>query len=98
MAKRPKPNVTTYQALVVASQFGVTLAVAVVLGFFAGQWLDSHLNTGYLFTLIGVLLGLVGSSTNTVRLYRSMLRKIELEGNAQTTESARNTNDGNPDG
>jgi F0F1-type ATP synthase assembly protein I len=75
MAKRPKPSVTTYEALVVASQFGITLAVAVVLGFFGGQWLDSHLNTGYIFTLIGVLLGLVGSVMNTVRLYRAVMRK-----------------------
>jgi F0F1-type ATP synthase assembly protein I len=98
MAKRPKPNVTAYQALVVASQFGITLAVAVVLGFFAGQWLDSHLNTGYIFTLIGVLLGLVGSTTNTVRLYRALLRKSGLDGHAQTTESARTAKDGNLDG
>jgi F0F1-type ATP synthase assembly protein I len=59
----------------VASQFGVTLAVSVVLGYFAGHWLDDRLNTGIIFTLIGVLLGLVGSVINTVRLYRALMRK-----------------------
>jgi F0F1-type ATP synthase assembly protein I len=97
MANRSGPNVTTFQALAVASQFGITLAVSVVLGFFAGQWLDDRLNTSPLFTLIGVLLGLVASATNTVRVYRALLRKVESERHAQTTESARMPDDGKPD-
>jgi ATP synthase protein I len=75
MANRTGPTVTTYQALAVASQFGITLAVSVVLGYFAGHWLDDRLNTGIIFTLIGVLLGLVAAMVNTVRLYRALLRK-----------------------
>ena len=99
MAKRTGPTVTTFQALAVASQFGITLAVSVVLGFFAGQWLDEHLNTGVIFTLIGVLLGLVASVSNTVRLYRALLRKLEAEeadSRARTSESAHIANDGQP--
>ena len=99
MAKRTGPSITTVQSLAVASQFGITLAVAVILGFFAGQWLDGRLNIGIpLFTLIGVLLGLVGAATNTVRLYRATLRKSESEWHAQTTESARTADDGEPPG
>jgi F0F1-type ATP synthase assembly protein I len=98
MAKRYRPTVTTVQALAVASQFGITLAVSVVLGFFGGQWLDSRLNTGVLFTLIGVLFGLVASATNTVRLYRTLLRKAESDGDAQTMESARMPDDPKRDG
>jgi len=75
MANRTGPTVTTYQALAVASQFGITLAVSVVLGYFAGHWLDDRLNTGIIFSLIGVLLGLVAAMVNTVRLYRALLRK-----------------------
>src|SRR5437868_5173963 len=98
MPNQTRPTVTTLQALAVASQFGITLAVAVVLGYFVGHWLDDRLNTGLLFTLIGVLLGLVGAATNTVRLYRAVLRKSEAEWQAQTTESARTADDGKPDG
>ena len=99
MAKRTRPGITTVQSLAVASQFGITLAVAVILGILAGQWLDSRLNIGIpLFTLIGVLLGLVGAATNTVRLYQATLRKSESEWHAQTTESARTADDGKPDG
>jgi F0F1-type ATP synthase assembly protein I len=81
----------------VASQFGITLAVSVVLGYFAGHWLDDRLGTGIIFTLIGVLLGLVAATTNTVRLYRALLRKGESETGihtAQTTESVRRANEG----
>jgi F0F1-type ATP synthase assembly protein I len=81
MANRT-PSVTTFQALAVASQFGITLAVSVVLGYFAGHWLDDRLNTGIIFTLIGVLLGLVASVVNTVRLYRALLRKTTDTGSA----------------
>jgi F0F1-type ATP synthase assembly protein I len=98
MANRSAPSITTVQALAVASQFGITLAVAVILGFFAGQWLDGRLNTGIpLFTLIGVLFGLVASATNTVRLYRDLIKKTESDRYAQTTESARMPDDGKPD-
>ena len=98
MANRVRPTVTTVQSLAVASQFGITLAVSVVLGFFAGQWLDNRLTTGILFTLIGVLLGLVAATMNTVRLYRALLRESESERHAQTTESARSADDGKPNG
>jgi F0F1-type ATP synthase assembly protein I len=77
MANRTRPTVTTFQALVVASQFGVTLAVSVVLGYFAGHWLDDRLSTGVLFTLIGVLLGMLASVLNTVRLYRALLKRVD---------------------
>ena len=79
MPNRTGPTITTVQALAVASQFGITLAVSVVLGFFVGQWLDDRFKTGVLFILIGVLLGLVGSAVNTVRLYRALLRKSESD-------------------
>ncbi|MGI9147792.1 MAG: AtpZ/AtpI family protein [Chloroflexota bacterium] len=98
MAKRTGPTITTVQSLAVASQFGITLAVSVILGVFAGQWLDGRLSTGILFTRIGVLLGLVAAATNTVRLYRALLRKSESEWHAQTTESARIADDGKPHG
>lgn len=76
MANRTNGSrVTTAQSLAVASQFGISLAVAVILGYFVGQWLDAHLGTNYILTVIGVLLGLIGAATNTVRLYRSVLRR-----------------------
>jgi hypothetical protein len=63
-----------------------------------GQWLDERLRTGIIFTLIGVLLGLIGSAMNTVRLYQALMRKNQSERYAQTTESARRADDGETDG
>jgi F0F1-type ATP synthase assembly protein I len=99
MANRTRPTITTVQALAVASQFGVTLAVSVVLGYFAGHWIDDRLNTGIIFTLIGVLLGLVAAVLNTVRLYSALMRRSGSTGStpaAQTMESVRSANDGTP--
>jgi F0F1-type ATP synthase assembly protein I len=83
MARSPSdpkaPTLTIVQALAVASQFGITLVVAVVLGFFVGQWLDGRLNTGIVFTLIGVLLGLAGTAISFVNLYRATLRNVARE-------------------
>jgi F0F1-type ATP synthase assembly protein I len=75
MANRTGPTVTTVQALAVASQFGITLVVCVVLGYFLGHWLDDRLNTGIIFTLIGVLLGLVAAVLNTLRLYTALMTR-----------------------
>ena len=82
------PGLTTAQSLAVASQFGVTLAVGVGLGLFAGQWLDGQLHTGPLFTLIGVLVGLVGGVTSTLTLYRATLRTSQREWQARSNDDA----------
>jgi F0F1-type ATP synthase assembly protein I len=96
MANRTTPNISTVQALAVASQFGITLAASVVLGYFAGHWLDERLNTSPVFTLIGVLLGLVAAVLNTVRLYRALMGKVEFDHQARTTRSAPEAKDGDP--
>lgn len=89
--QRP-PGLSTFEALTVASQFGVTLAVAVGLGLFVGQWLDSRLGTRVVFTLIGVFLGLATAVTSTVSIYRLFLRrKEEAWLNRQTEHQAPST-------
>lgn len=70
----PRPPTSTVQALLVASQFGVTLAVAVGLGLFVGHWLDDQLHTSILFTLIGAFAGMAGASVSSIRMYRAFLK------------------------
>jgi hypothetical protein len=82
------PGLTTTQSLAVASQFGVSLAVAVGLGLVAGQWLDGQLHTGLVFTLIGVLVGLIGGITGVVARYRATLRSEEREWRGRVTSSS----------
>ena len=73
------PGLTTAQSLAAASQFGVSLAVGVGLGLVAGQWLDGVAHTAPLFTLIGVLAGLILGISSVVALYRATLRSSERE-------------------
>ncbi|HET6317171.1 MAG TPA: AtpZ/AtpI family protein [Chloroflexota bacterium] len=88
---RNRSTISVVQSLAVASYFGVSLAVSVVLGYLAGQWVDGRLGTGIIFTLIGVLLGLVAATTSAVKLFRATLERGGAERHApktQTTESA----------
>jgi F0F1-type ATP synthase assembly protein I len=73
------PGLTTAQSLAVASQFGLSLAVAVGLGLVGGQWLDGQAHTGLLFTLIGVLAGLILGVSSIVALYQATLHSSERE-------------------
>ena len=78
-APKTWPGLTTVQSLAIASQFGITLAVGVGLGLFAGQWLDGVLHSGIVLTLIGALVGLAAGVVSIVGLYRATLRKSALE-------------------
>lgn len=47
-----------WRAVAVATSFGFTLALLTVGGVLGGRWIDGHLHTAPLFTIIGLLLGL----------------------------------------
>jgi len=69
------PNLGTWEALGVVTQFGVTCAVAVWLGFLLGSWLDGHLGTGILFSLILALGGMISAVTGTYQLLKALARR-----------------------
>ncbi|MBA3332158.1 MAG: AtpZ/AtpI family protein [Actinobacteria bacterium] len=69
------PSLSTWQALGIVTQFGVTCAVAVGLGYLLGNWLDNLLGTGLLFTLIGALGGMISAITGTLRLMKYVQRR-----------------------
>lgn len=54
------------------STVGLTLVIAIALGTGGGVWLDNHLHTQPLFTLIGFVLG---STAGFVELFRAVRRR-----------------------
>lgn len=69
------PSLSTWQALGIVTQFGVTCAVAVGLGYVVGKWLDNLLGTGLVFTLIGALGGMISAIIGTLRLMKYVQRR-----------------------
>ena len=64
-----------WQAIGIVTQFGVTCAVAVWLGYFLGSWVDARLGTGLIFSLIGALGGMISAVTSTVAMIRRLQRR-----------------------
>jgi hypothetical protein len=69
------PSLGAWEALGVVTQFGVTCAVAVWLGFLLGNWLDSLLGTGIVFSLILALGGMISAVTGTYQLLKVLARR-----------------------
>ena len=89
------PNLSTIEAVAIASQFGVTLAVAVGAGLFVGLWLDGRAHTSFIFTLIGVLLGLVAGVASGLTIYRAAMRRGGFEQQLRAAPRGRDdANDG----
>ena len=69
------PSLGTWEALGIVTQFGVTCAVAVWLGFLLGSWIDGLLGTGILFSLILALGGMISAITSTLQLMKVANRR-----------------------
>lgn len=54
---------------------GAVIAAQLVAGLLLGLLLDSLIGTGPVFTLVGLLVGIVGAVAYTVSKFRELLRK-----------------------
>ena len=79
------PSLRAWEALGIVTQFGVTCAVAVWLGYLLGSWLDGRLGTGLIFTILGALGGMISAITGTIRLMNYVQRRADAAGR-QTRE------------
>lgn len=70
-------NLNTWEALGIVTQFGVTCAVAVALGFLLGNWVDGLLGTGIIFALIGAVGGMISSVMSTLQLLKYATRRAD---------------------
>lgn len=57
----------TYRQVAPYLGLGVQLAASVLLMLYLGKWLDTYLNSGEFFTLVGAFLGASGGLYNVIR-------------------------------
>ena len=69
------PSLGTWEALGIVTQFGVTCAVAVWLGFLLGNWIDGALGTSPAFSLILAIGGMIAAVTGTYQLLKVIARR-----------------------
>lgn len=72
MKQKPPPSVLG--SLAALGGMGFTLAIPIAVGAIAGHYLDGLIHTGYLFLLLGLLLGLISGIFGAYRLFKSVLR------------------------
>jgi F0F1-type ATP synthase assembly protein I len=68
-------NLSTWESIGVVTQFGVTVAITVALGFLLGSWIDRTLGTGILFSLILAVGGMVSAVMSTLQLLKFVSRR-----------------------
>lgn len=74
----PAP-VSRAQAVGISIEAGSLAAVCVVLGLFAGGWLDERFGTTWVFTFLAIGLGLASAVLGTMRQYRTAARRRAAE-------------------
>lgn len=62
-----------WRAFAALSAIGLELALFIIVGFFAGRWLDSVTGTSPLFLVIGILIGAVLGLVNMILLIKRFL-------------------------
>lgn len=63
MKRRKNDNKTTFQTLVLISQLGLTMVVAIGMATAAGIWLDRRLGTSWITVLMFVLGAIAGGQS-----------------------------------
>jgi ATP synthase protein I len=73
---------------------GLDLVLSILLGFFAGRWVDGKLGTHGWLTLVGFLLGVVAGFRS---LYRAAVKmRKETEAEDERERRSRRGDDGGP--
>lgn len=66
--KRPK---NSYKAMALMSAISAQLVGSILIGLFAGKWLDAKLGTLPLFLILGLFLGLAAGIYSMLRLIKN---------------------------
>lgn len=68
-------RLTIWQALAISSQFGILLAVSVLVGIGLGWLADRYTGVGPIAYLVGATLGLIAGVYSMVKLVRLVVRR-----------------------
>ncbi|NRD77186.1 AtpZ/AtpI family protein [Bacillus sp. BRMEA1] len=69
MGQKNQKNRNPFQAMALMSAILFQLVGCILIGIFAGRWLDNHWGTEPIFLIVGLLLGL---ATGTYSMLRSI--------------------------
>jgi F0F1-type ATP synthase assembly protein I len=68
-------NLSIWQAVTIATEFGIALAIGVLLGLFLGHVIDDRLGLQFpVFMMLGALLGLASGVYSVARMVRYVTR------------------------
>lgn len=73
MEKKPPQKKQVVKAMALASSIISYLVGPILVGVFAGRWLDSYFQTEPLFLIVGLLLGIAAGGYGLFRLVRQFL-------------------------
>jgi hypothetical protein len=76
-------SLSTWESLGIVTQFGVTCAVAVWLGFLLGNWIDGLVGTDtiHIFGLFGALGGMISAVYTTLQVMKTLARRADARRN-----------------
>lgn len=70
-----------------ASAVGIEMAIAILIGVLAGNWLDGRLETEPLFALLGAAVGLAAAFKGLIRVARQHQRDMRRKQSASRGEA-----------
>jgi F0F1-type ATP synthase assembly protein I len=70
-------NLNTWEAIGVVTQFGVTVAITVTVGFLLGNWIDRQIGTGIFFALVLAVGGMISAVMSTLQLLKYVSRRAD---------------------
>ena len=83
MTSRKQKNQESFKkgmkTLVVLTQTAISMIVPIVLCIFAGMWIDKKANTGNIWTMVFIILGIGAAFRNTYFLLRQFTKGVNEE-------------------
>lgn len=73
----PMNNLRVWEAVAIASQIGIVFATSVIVGLFAGWYLDSVTHRSPVFTLLGAIAGTASGVYSVAQLVKFIQNKRE---------------------